>query len=393
MPTAPPQADFMDGLDLEAFRRDLDELRDRTKRSLGPRHAAHLAKMERWGRLCSGLGYATAWIAPNPLSVALLSQGRLVRWTMIAHHVSHRGYDRVEGAPDTRRSKRFAAGRRRWVDWFDWIRPEAWNTEHNLLHHFRLGEEADPDLVERNLDFLRDADLPRWAKLALVPLLAASWKLVYYAPNAHFEHENVAARRRGEAPPFAEVVDTVRDPEIWKESFLPYGLGNFVLVPSLFAPLGPWAVLSVAINSVLAEVATNLHGFAVIVTNHTGDDLYRFDTPTRNRADFYLRQIVGSTNFRTGGDLNDFLHGFLNYQIEHHLFPDLPMKALQEIQPEVKRICEKHGVPYVQQSVWARVKKTVAVMIGDADMRRDARLETAPVERRRAAAAPAAPAA
>ena len=64
---------------------------------------------------------------------------------MIAHHVSHRGYDRVQGAPDTRRSKRFAAGRRRWLDWFDWIRPEAWNTEHNLLHHYRLGEEADPD--------------------------------------------------------------------------------------------------------------------------------------------------------------------------------------------------------------------------------------------------------
>jgi len=386
MPHDPAPADFMDGLDLEAFRRDLDDLRDRTKRSLGPRHAAHLAKMERWGRLCSGLGYATAWLAPNPLSIALLSQGRLVRWTMVAHHVSHRGYDRVPGAPAARRSKRFAAGRRRWVDWFDWIRPEAWNTEHNLLHHYRLGEEADPDLVERNLDFLRDAKLPRWAKLALVPLLAATWKLVYYAPNAHFEHENVAARRRGESPPFAEVVDTVRDSAIWKESFLPYGLGTFVLIPSLFAPLGPWAVFSVAVNSVLAELSTNLHGFAIIVSNHTGDDLYRFDTPTKKRADFYLRQVVGSTNFRTGGDLNDFLHGFLNYQIEHHLFPDLPMKALQEIQPEVKRICEKHGVPYVQQSVWARVKKTVAVMIGDADMRRDPRLETARAAERGAAA-------
>jgi hypothetical protein len=27
--------------------------------------------------------------------------------------------------------------------------------EHNRLHHYRLGELADPDLVEANLDWLR----------------------------------------------------------------------------------------------------------------------------------------------------------------------------------------------------------------------------------------------
>ena len=32
--------------------------------------------------------------------------------------------------------------------------------------------------------------------------------------------------------------------------------------------------------------------------------------------DFYLRAVIGSANFRTGGNVNDFLHGWLNYQIE-----------------------------------------------------------------------------
>merc|ERR1712070_283632 len=34
---------------------------------------------------------------------------------------------------------------------------------------------------------------------------------------------------------------------------------------------------------------------------------------------YYMRQVTSSVNFRTGGDLNDFMHGWLNYQIEHTL--------------------------------------------------------------------------
>jgi len=370
--------DFIDALDLEAFARDLDEIRDRAKRSLSAEDAAHLNKMERWGRVCSGLGYATAWLAPNPVSAALLSTGRLTRWAMVGHHVTHRGYDKVPDAPTTRHSKVFAKGWRRLVDWFDWIEPEAWTTEHNLLHHYRLGEDADPDLVERNLGYLRGANLPRWVKVAVVAVLAGSWKFAYYAPNALFEHENARARRRGEPPVYESVRATFADPALWLRSYLPYALGTFVVTPSLFSPLGPVAVTNVALNSLLAELLTNLHGFLVIVPNHVGDDLYRFEGATRSRADFYLRQVLGSTNFRTGSDLNDFLHGYLNYQIEHHLFPDLPMRALQRLQPEVKQVCEKHGVPYVQQSVFARLRKTVAVMIGDSHMRHDPRLDVGP---------------
>ena len=41
-----------------------------------------------------------------------------------------------------------------------------------------------------------------------------------------------------------------------------------------------------------------------------------------------------------GGDVNDFLHGWLNYQIEHHLFPDLPPLRYRQLQPKVKARCE-----------------------------------------------------
>jgi fatty acid desaturase len=107
----------------------------------------------------------------------------------------------------------------------------------------------------------------------------------------------------------------------------------------------------VLVNSLMAEWLTNLHSFLVITTNHAGEDMYAFDEPvTEGKGEFYFRQVVGSTNFRTGSDFNDFLHGFLNYQIEHHVFPDMSMLQYQRMQPAVKALCERYGVPYVQES-------------------------------------------
>ncbi len=70
--------------------------------------------------------------------------GNVNRWTNIAHPVLHRGYDKIPGIPARYTSKGFAQGFRRWLDWADWMDPAAWNHEHNRLHHYNLGEAADP---------------------------------------------------------------------------------------------------------------------------------------------------------------------------------------------------------------------------------------------------------
>jgi len=131
------------------------------------------------------------------------------------------------------------------------------------------------------------------------------------------------------------------------------------------------AAINVLLTSLLAEVLTNLHTFLVIVPNHTGDDVYRFNEPIKNQQEFYYRQVVGSVNYKTGSDLNDFLHGWLNYQIEHHLWPSLPLSQYQKLQPEVKALCEKHGIVYRQESVFKRLIKAVDVMVGKTSMRWD----------------------
>jgi hypothetical protein len=46
----------------------------------------------------------------------------------------------------------------------------------------------------------------------------------------------------------------------------------------------------------------------------------------------------------------------------------MSMLQYRKAHPRVRGICEKYGIPYVQEPVWERVKKTVAVMTGRAAM-------------------------
>ncbi len=364
-------------IDLRRFGAEVDQLRTELDAGLGPDDFKHLKKIEWWGRLCTAVGYATAWLWLNPLSAFALSFGAFIRWAVMAHHLLHRGYDRAPGVPSRYTSGGFARGWRRLVDWFDWMTPEAWRHEHNLLHHCRLNEDpGDPDLVEALVE--KDRPRPRWLRWLLVAIYSAAWKPLYYGPNTLRLHLNACARRRDpSAVPIAFGDLSILNPfhpcgrQVWLRCWLPYGVWKFAVVPALFLPLGAWAWLSVLLNSLLAEALTNFHSFLMIVPNHAGDDLYRFDAPVQNgKGEFYLRQIVGSVNYRCCGDINDILHGWLNYQIEHHVWPDLTLRQYQRAQPRLKALCAKYGIPYVQESVFRRFRKMIAIALRDRRMKR-----------------------
>ena len=386
--TQEPSNDLaLDQVDYQEFADDLKEIRRDLDAARSEADFKHLRKIERWGRLCTVAGYATAWIAPNPVSAFLISQGNFTRWTMVAHHVTHRGYDKTPGVPRRYNSKRFARRWRRYVDWLDWIVPDAWDYEHNVFHHYYTGEVTDPDLVERNVDFFRSWPVPRPIKAVVILFFMCTWKLLYYAPNTIWILQQVRARKqkaRSEQGKLREVVPDDHRPvqtlklllplnraglEFWRRSVLPYGLIRFVVTPLLFLPLGWWPATCVLINVLLAEIFTNIHTFLTIVPSHAASDLYRFTTPVSSRNEFYIRQIIGTANYRCGSDRNDFFHGWLNYQIEHHLWPDLSMRQYQQVQPRVKKLCEKHGIPYVQESVFRRFAKLWKILLGVESMR------------------------
>ena len=88
-------------IDRELLAEDLDNIRSEVMADLGQDDFKHLKKIERWGRICTSIGYGTAWIIPNPISAYLISQGNVTRWTTIAHHILHRAYDKIEGLPRT----------------------------------------------------------------------------------------------------------------------------------------------------------------------------------------------------------------------------------------------------------------------------------------------------
>lgn len=360
-------------VDREQLAKDIDAIEREIISATSIDDFKHLKKIEGWGRICSALGYGTAWIMPNPISAYLISQGNFTRWTTIAHHVMHRGYDKIEGIPVHYTSKGFARGWRRYIDWLDWMHPEAWDKEHNDIHHYRLGEEVDPDQVEHNMAALRASPIPRWGRYALLAIMASTWKIIYYAPNTLVEYRELQARKAGKQPePFTRM-DTwnplkTQGRDLWFSCLLPYSVARFLLIPTLFLPLGAVAATNVFLNSLLAELFTNLHSFLVIGPNHTGEDVLMFNDKTSSKGEFYLRQIVGSVNYPSGTNLCDFLHGWLNYQIEHHLWPDMAASQYQKVQPRVKEVCIKHNIPYIQESVFVRLRKTLDVMVGKTSM-------------------------
>lgn len=269
--------------------------------------------------------------------------------------------------------------------------PEAWNIEHNNRHHYCLSEPDDPDLVEKNLKDVRELQIPLFVKYIIVLINVVTWKWSYYAPNTYKELKLASMRRHGKKiPDNIDPTDalTIKGLLTHKSFFYsfsefivvvigPYFLIHFFVMPAflLFVelhfdlPRGSMYKRAVS-NLLFAELLTNAHAFVTIAPNHAGDDMYRFRKSCKAYSgSFYLRQVLASVNFNHGSDLNDFLHGFLNYQIEHHLWPNLSMLSYQRASPQVRKICEKHNVPYVSQNVFWRVHKTCEIMVGTSSMR------------------------
>jgi len=369
-------------IDIEGFRREIEALGRSTKSKLGKKEVRHIIAQDWAHRLMWVIGIATSWIVINPLSIILLGVVKSNRWTMIGHHILHRAYDRVEGIPKYYTSTSFAKGWRRYIDWFDWMIPGAWAFEHNYLHHYHTGEIGDPDFPQKNVNTIRKAKLPKWMKYVYAFLLMATWRFVYYAPNTLFYHEMKKRSNKDldnamkfeeehkKSFPGARIYSpfSVLGAKYWMKCILPYATFNFILLPLAFYPLGKIAVLMVFGNMVLAELFTNLHTFFTVVANHAGDDIPYFESRVSSKSEFYYRQVVGTVNFNGGNEFLDTIQGYMNYQIEHHLWPEMPMNRYRELQPKVEAICNKYGVEYKKESIWLRAKKLVDLMIGKTDM-------------------------
>jgi fatty acid desaturase len=264
------------------------------------------------------------------------------------------------------------------LDWNEWMLPAAFQHEHNV-HHAFTGAHQDPDVVEANVDFLRSSNNPQWMKYIMAMVIALSWRLTYYAPGTFIQLQR---RQKGLRPTryefksmfiFAHIFSPFSREGVrfWGQCILPYAISRFVLVPAMFLAVSRHAAVNVFFSVLAAELLTNLYTFILIASSHTGDDIHLFDTATHGRADFYRHQFLGTVNYKRGPVLRDFLQAWINFQIEHHIFPNLPPSQYPVCAAEVQEICRRHNVPYRSEALRRRVWKMLDIVVGKTTMQRE----------------------
>nr|ALA48974.1 delta-6 fatty acid desaturase 2 [Umbelopsis isabellina] len=99
-------------------------------------------------------------------------------------------------------------------------------------------------------------------------------------------------------------------------------------------------------------VSQSTTGYAlalVFALNHSGMPV--ISEEKAEEMEFFEIQVITGRDVKNGL-LGDWFCGGLNYQIEHHLFPNMPRHNLKKVQPKVIEICRKHNVPYHLTSFW-----------------------------------------
>lgn len=342
---------------LTQFSADIDALKSKLTKDVTLDDYHGFKRIIWLNRLFLLIGLILAPFGINPVSMICLSLYLTCNWCIIAHHVLHGAFNKLEGTNALYKSKNYAKGWRRFYDWNDWIEPGAWRMEHNILHHFYTNEAKDPDRISDAISFgpFRNKAM-RFFILLLFTLI---WKPFYYALTTFqakvekdkFSHKTKAIRFLGIALVY---------------SYVPYIFLNFIVLPALFFPLGIEAVSFVLINRLGAELITNVHTFFIIVPTHAGDDVYKFQDHSGDKKEYYLRQLLSSSNYRSPNLVTDLFFGYLNYQIEHHLFPSLPPSKLKQCSAEVKKICQKYGVPYLEHKWQYRIMQMFREVLGKA---------------------------
>ena len=135
---------------------------------------------------------------------------------------------------------------------------------------------------------------------------------------------------------------------------------DYLAFPALTA-LSPKAGFGSTVKAnLVAGVIRNLWTNAVIFCGHFPDGAEKFtftDMAGEGRGQWYLRQMLGSANIDAGPVLA-FMTGNLAYQIEHHLYPDLPSRRLAEISVRVRALCDKYDLPYTSGPLPVQYAKT-----------------------------------
>ena len=130
--------------------------------------------------------------------------------------------------------------------------------------------------------------------------------------------------------------------------------GLAVYLGLIFFFLGPWyGAAFIAVHRALGGVYMG----SVFAPNHKGMPMVEKET----ELDFLHQQVLTARDVK-GSPLTDFWYGGLNYQIEHHLFPNMPRNNLKRSQPIIQSFLKEKGIPYHETGVWQSHKEILGFL-------------------------------
>jgi fatty acid desaturase len=214
-----------------------------------------------------------------------------------------------------------------------------WVPKHNAHHTNPNHEDLDPDISITALAFTADQAS---AKHGLVRLIARHQGWLFFplllleAAHLHLASAKAVVQGRGRANAVEGLLLLVH---------LAAYLAAVILVLS---PLQAVAFV------IVQQGLFGLYLGCSFAPNHKGMPTLTHD----DELDFLRRQVLTSRNV-TGSRLVDWLLGGLNYQIEHHLFPNMPRPNLRRAQPLIRAFCLQHGLAYTEASMFGSYAEAV----------------------------------
>jgi fatty acid desaturase len=111
----------------------------------------------------------------------------------------------------------------------------------------------------------------------------------------------------------------------------------FFLFQNFFIAAALWLVMMMSFGFFMG---------AAFAPNHKGMPMIAKDA----KIDFFQRQVLTSRNVKSSW-LTDNLMGGLNFQVEHHLFPNMARPNLKKAHQLVIQYCKQEGIPFVEMGI------------------------------------------
>ncbi|HWM54901.1 MAG TPA: acyl-CoA desaturase [Solirubrobacterales bacterium] len=352
---------------LDELARELDEIRDRTFADLGERDRRYIESMIAMQRRLAVMGRVLllgARYRPAKLAgTAALSAAKILENMEIGHNVLHGQWDWMND-PQINSST--------W-DWDTASTAEAWKHSHNYVHHtFTNILGKDKDL---GYEIMRIDPQQKWHPVYLLQplynlLLAAFFEWGVAVHDLDFDAIRTGRKSKAQIKrELAGIREKAKDQVV--KDYIAWPLLSGLAMAALDAGLevrsggrrrrgglagalkrtlrgGGSSYRAAASANATANIVRNVWSYAIIFCGHFPDQTHTFrpeEVEDESRGGWYVRQLTGAANIE-GSPLFHVASGNLGYQVEHHLFPDLPSTRYAEIAPQVKQVCERYGLPY-----------------------------------------------